>query len=476
MTRRLVDSGVFRGKRFCIVDVGASGGIDGYWDVFGEHLRAYGFDGLIKEVERLNAAVGGRDVRYYPCLVGDKRYQQPRGVPDTQPFERTSAARAMKIKHCTFAETYLDGTGAGVSATEMIELDQFFLRDHPEDVDFIKVDTDGSDYQVLCGAKELLSTRQVLGVGVECQFHGLVHGESNTFRNIDRLLTGLGFSLFDFEIYRYSRAVLPRPFVCAIPAQTVGGQVLCGDALYLRDAGKEGYDNDWAVMFPPDKIVKLACLFEIFGLEDCAVELLQKFRTQIASLLDVDGCLDILTPSVNGQKFSYQRYLEHFERDPDLFSSGAAAFIVETSSQELQEIPGAIPLANVRQTDKRAHVDFTDGEVGVTTAPDAWSYAALVPFAEEMAMRLSGSSAIPAAVEVDMTVAAGEVGVGVLHRDFNQISGERLVRVESGHQRIRLYIPDLREHIGLICRNGQSNETVSRARISRVALLLPRSS
>ena len=91
-------------------------------------------------------------------------------------------------------------------------------------------------------------------------------------------------------------------------------------------------------------------------------------------------------------------------------------------------------------------------------------------------MRLSGSSAIPAAVEVDMTVAAGEVGVGVLHRDFNQISGERLVRVESGHQRIRLYIPDLREHIGLICRNGQSNETVSRARISRVALLLPRSS
>jgi FkbM family methyltransferase len=455
------------------VDVGASGGIEGYWEIFGEHLRAYGFDGLIKEVERLNAAVRGRDRRYYPCLVGSKSYQQPRGVPDTQPFERTSAARAMKIKNRNYAETYFDRSGAGVCSAEMIELDQFFLRDHPEDIDFIKVDTDGSDYQVLCGAKELLSTQQVLGVAVESQFHGLVHDESNTFRNIDRLLTGLGFSLFDFEIYRYSRAVLPKPFVWAIPAQTVGGQVLFGDALYLRDAGKEGYENDWAVILPPDKIVKLACLFEVFGLEDCAVELLQKFRTQIASSLDVDRCLDILTPSVNGHKFSYQRYLEHFERNPELFYSGAAAFVVESSSRELQEIPGAMPLANVQRADERAHIDLTGGVLGVTTPADAWCYAALVPFGEDAATILSTSSAVPAAVDVDITVTAGEVGVGVVHRDLKRVSGERLVRAENGHQRIRLYVPDIREHIGLLCRNGDSDGTVSCARISRVALLLP---
>jgi hypothetical protein len=35
----------------------------------------------------------------------------------------------MKIKHCNYAETYFDGTGAGVCATDMIELDQFFLRE-----------------------------------------------------------------------------------------------------------------------------------------------------------------------------------------------------------------------------------------------------------------------------------------------------------------------------------------------------------
>jgi hypothetical protein len=74
---------------------------------------------------------------------------------------------------------------------------------------------------------------------------------------------------------------------------------------------------------------------------------------------------------------------------------------------------------------------------------------------------------------VDITASAGEVGVGVVHQSPKQISGGRLVRAESGHQRIRLFIPDIREHIGLICGNGQWNETVSTARISRVALLLP---
>jgi hypothetical protein len=46
-------------------------------------------------------------------------------------------------------------------------------------------------------------------------------------------------------------------------------------------------------------------------------------------------------------------------------------------------------------------------------------------------MRLSGSLAIPAAVEVDITVSAGEVGVGVVRRSLKQISGERLVRAEG---------------------------------------------
>jgi len=319
LASHLVELGAFRDTPFCLVDVGASGGIDGYWDVFGDSLRAFGFDSLVEEVERLNAAASGTGRRYYPYLVGDKSYEIPQGVPHTSAYPRSSSARAMEIANCNYAKTYFDQTGAGLCATETIELDGFFPRDHPADVDFIKVDTDGAEYQVLRGAKELLARGQVLGVAVECQFHGLVHNESSTFRNIDRLLTGLGFSLFDLDVHRYSRAALPQPFVYRLPAQTESGQVFWGDALYLRDAGGNDYETMWSMALPMHKVLKLACLFELFGLADCAAELLLKYRTAIGDALDVDACLDLLTPPVDGLPTSYREYTARFERNPESF-------------------------------------------------------------------------------------------------------------------------------------------------------------
>jgi hypothetical protein len=184
-------------------------------------------------------------------------------------------------------------------------------------VDFIKIDTDGSDYQVLRGANEMLSTGKVLGIAVEGLFHGLVHAESSTFRNIDRLLTALGFSLFDLEVYRYSRAALPGPFVYRIPAQTQNGQVMWADALYLRDAGRPDYERDWPMALTPQKILKLACLFELFGLNDCAVELLMKYRADLDRLVDVGCYLDTLAPPINGKKLPYREYIRSFERNPE---------------------------------------------------------------------------------------------------------------------------------------------------------------
>ena len=295
--------------------------IDAYPDLAPPHVEVVSqWPGhAAEEVERLNAAAGGTGRRYYACLVGDKSYQIPQGVPHTSAYPRSSSVRAIEIANCNYTKTYFDQTGAGLCATETIELDGFFLRDHPTDVDFIKVDTDGAEYEVLRGARELLAGGQVLGVAVECQFHGLVHDESSTFRNIDRLLTGRGFSLFDLEVHRYSRAALPQPFVYRLPAQTVGRQVFWGDALYLRDAGRNDYEATWSMAFPVQKVLKLACLFEIFGLADCAAELLLKYRTAIGDALDVDACLDLLTPPADGVRISYREYTAKFERNPESF-------------------------------------------------------------------------------------------------------------------------------------------------------------
>jgi hypothetical protein len=104
----------------------------------------------VKNVVRLDDIHRNGNQRYYPNLVGYKRYNElvpsSRGNRPTELVRSTSATRAQKISQCDYARTYYDQTGEGVFAKEMIELDEFFLRTHPMDVDFIKIDADGSDY------------------------------------------------------------------------------------------------------------------------------------------------------------------------------------------------------------------------------------------------------------------------------------------------------------------------------------------
>ena len=281
-------------------------------------LVVVGFDPLADEIERLSKADSFRRRRYFARMVGQQGVAPVDLPPDASTFARTSAARAAQLLDFDSRRANFDRTGSGRMTSEAVELDVFF-HEHPMDIDFLKTDTDGSDLQVLRGAAKLLSDTPILGVGVECFFCGPADDGSSTFRNIDRFLAASGFTLFDLEIHRYSRSALPSPFVYRIPAQTLQGQVRCADALYLRDAGNVRNRRDKGVSLEPVKLIKLACVFEIFGLEDCAAELLLEHRNALSAHLDVNRCLDLLTPTRNGRRLSYAQYMQVFEKDPATF-------------------------------------------------------------------------------------------------------------------------------------------------------------
>src|SRR5205823_1092351 len=124
-----------------------------------------------------------------------------------------------------YAREYYNAGAEIEHATKRIALDEYFTSDDAGRIDFIKVDTDGHDYEVLRGCDEILRSGRVLGLAVEAQFHGPVSRDANLFSNIDAYLRSRGFGLFDLEVYRYSRAALPAAFVAGIPANTPTGQV-----------------------------------------------------------------------------------------------------------------------------------------------------------------------------------------------------------------------------------------------------------
>jgi hypothetical protein len=328
VTREFVRQGSFSDAPLVLADVGVSGGIPAYWRQFEPHLTAFGFDTLVRECERLNREEPNPRVRYFDRFVGWDGYRElfPESIEkDTvagwsnQPFPRTSAARLQQAQNAPFAQYYNANDPDLVYTSRRTSLDDFFAEHPGVRVDFIKIDTDGQDYEVLCGARRVLEEHQVLGLLVEMQFHGVSHPHANLFANIDRLLREHGFSLFDLETYRYTRAGLPGRFVYCLPAQTRQGQVLAGDALYLRDAAAPGYEDRWGGPLPEPKLLKLICLFEIFGLPDCAAELLELKRDQLGEKLDVPGLLDMLAAEMHPGIGSYSEVNRRFSQSPERF-------------------------------------------------------------------------------------------------------------------------------------------------------------
>src|SRR5215510_118670 len=351
LTRHLVSQSVFVDHPFTLIDVGASGGIEQHWLVFAKNLLAFGFEPLVAEVERLNRLEKHSNISYIAAkLTGPSKMAEEHDRivekiqhKNNQPFPRTSAVRAMSLLAMDYAKSVFDPSGTGAMTDESITLDKFLSGKSDVDVDFIKIDTDGYDYDVLCGGDVLLTKSPVLGLFVECQFHGSVHQDANLFSNIDRFLRSRGYSLFDIEVYRYSRGTLPKPFFYDITAQTLEGQVLWGDALYLRDAGDPDYEKMWGIQLSPDKLLKLACIFEMYGLEDCTAELLQGKRRELGNFVDIEQCLNLLTPQLGGKKVAFRDYLRRFEHNvSDWFPShyNSQGSLETVASQERPEPEG----------------------------------------------------------------------------------------------------------------------------------------
>lgn len=345
---------------FTLLDVGCSGGIDAAWRQFGKHLRAFGFDPSLSEVERLNANESSDSVEYIPCFVG-----VPDDIPGaermkTQQFWDRSAwsrlavgktleLRSQKVEADDDREKMrlnLWNQTRLADINKPVVLGKFVEERGINDVDFVKIDVDGPDFLILRSIVPMLESKRVLGVGIEVNFYGSDHPDVNTFHNVDRLLRSAGFDLFDLSVRRYSLTALPSPYLYSFPAQSKSGRPFQGDALYLRDLGSTDSTLP-KVDADPVKYAKLAALFSLFGQPDSAAELLLLHRDQLSELFDVSAGLDALLlqsqPQVQGT--SYADYISAFQNDDPMFYraiDGAHAFNGNVKESRMSHLTQAL--------------------------------------------------------------------------------------------------------------------------------------
>jgi len=321
LTKHLVRLRAFDTKRLSVVDVGARGGFEPYWSLYGEQVRIIGFEADVKECDRLNQQASNVGSRYFPIALDQntgKRVFYVTAYPSSSSFYKPD----IRFWHRFPDEINL--TVVKEAQIDTIDLDTFSRQNELEFVDFIKLDVEGNELPILRGAEKLLK-KSVIGLSIEVEFYPSHEGQP-VFSDVDSFLRPLGFVLFDLAIYRHARKVLPEvsPYRDdngnVVPGPTEKGQVIWGQALYLRDAVNE-------IKFSPlledswddTKLLKLASIMEIFGLPDCAIELIQVAREKgFLQSWNVDYLIDLLVPKVKdrslwsiGEKtVSYCEYLK----------------------------------------------------------------------------------------------------------------------------------------------------------------------
>jgi hypothetical protein len=322
-------------NEFVLVDIGCAGGIDRRWRRLGRRLRAIGFDANAAEIENLSGREGSANVVYLNALATiDPNHpfaKKKQGQQDCQrnTWPRTSAKQYIDILHARRRsaahsesptpnpERAEPPAGAGPIA---VVVPEYLQQNGITSVDFLKIDVDGKDFDVLNSFDQALSDLAVLGVGVEVNFCGSDCETDNTFHNMDRFLKARGFELLTLSTRRYSVGALPSRFLGgAGPTET--GRILQGDAMYARDLASGLYEG-FANSLSADKLVNLLAILAIFNLPDSAAEVALKFRSALSPRFDMDKILDLLAAQEEGTisgKSSYRQHVSRFAQSPDAF-------------------------------------------------------------------------------------------------------------------------------------------------------------
>jgi hypothetical protein len=363
-------AGQLKTESLKLVDIGCAGGLAGGWRTFGDRLAAIGFDTNAEEIERLKAAETNPAVRFvagwvgmpddHPLKVriGPKAYwhqwpsarlayertynvrsakaegREPQPLEDY--FQKTvlqqdwlttpvggfdlDYARTFEVHPVSEAET-AEALTPPTKPDPLIHLPPYLKASGFYDCDFLKLDIDGPDYEVLRSLSDLLTQTSLVGVSLEVSYYGSHDANDNSFHNMDRLMREKGFDLFGLSVRTYASAALPYPYLDAHPSMNAGGRPLQGDALYIRDLGSR-VRREEAAGLSTEKLAKTAALFSLFTLPDCAAEILIVHRERLAEILDVDHALDLLAEEIQADAViaeGFKAYTAAFEADDPRF-------------------------------------------------------------------------------------------------------------------------------------------------------------
>lgn len=318
-------------ERFRLLDIGCSGGIDPIWRAFEPRLQALGIDASRSECQRLAGIERNPDVSYVAAFAArsaDKPVDISAGpaaplimrMRDRLSFMRTREIREHRLKGASTEEQFRHNawemTGLADPARPIVAPDLLAERGWT-DLDYLKIDVDGADFEILKSFTGRFDSLGVIAVQLEVNFVGTDQPDEHTFHNTDRFMRGQGFDLLRLDVRNFSSRALPAHYIWPTPAETVSGRPFQGEAYYARDV-LAPHRLAAGASLSVEKIAKLAAVFSAWQVPDAAAELLIGRRDTLAPLFDIDAGLDLLAAQTQTQRsrpLPYREYMATFEAD-----------------------------------------------------------------------------------------------------------------------------------------------------------------
>lgn len=299
-TRWVVRQGYLQ-EPFVLVDVGVQQGEHPRWHQLEDYLIVHGFDAIAEAVEELKRHNAGRRNRHYHWIAA--------GAADEERAFYFNPANPTASSMYPHGESRFDTVaGQELRKVQVRRLDTLFAQGVLPRLDFLKVDVEGFEQDVLRGADRLLEAG-LLGVEAESNFGISPTYPRGHFATLHEMLLQHRLLVFDIGFNRIPRASFQRALVRngrkAVKGFYRVGKPATVEAVFCRDPIDEmdhpenytsavGNEATHPQLLTSDQLIKLMIVYELHGLNDIAVDTIERFSQRLEGRLDCEHAIGLL--------------------------------------------------------------------------------------------------------------------------------------------------------------------------------------